>query len=388
MVRAEDPALDWPAVAARIVRQMAPLPGEKIVLVLAPGRFSSLVPELRYAIMKAGAVDLGAIEVLASPLPSKWDAALVAGARGPARDALHGALARVDAAVILPGARPADPPYAALQDLMREGHGRVVHFHWEGAFAIAGQPLPPQDVIDAVYEKAVLQTDYAALAAEQRRFRYALRQGEVRVTTPLGTDLRFRTGDRPVTLQDGDASAARAREAAVLIDREVELPPGAVRVAPLEETVEGVIAYPPSQWDERPVRGLRLRFERGRIVEVTAAAGRDAVEAELLRGGEAARRFREFVLGFNPLLAVPERRPWIPYYGYGAGVVRLSLGDNSELGGAVRGDYVRWDFFADATVRVGGETWVEAGRLTRSDPGRRPTASAPAPARSARATGG
>jgi anti-sigma factor RsiW len=43
----------------------------------------------------------------------------------------------------------------------------------------------------------------------------------------------------------------------------------------------------------------------------------------------------------------------------------ISLGDNSELGGAVRGDYVRWDFFTDATVRVGGETWVEAGRLGR-----------------------
>jgi leucyl aminopeptidase (aminopeptidase T) len=211
----------------------------------------------------------------------------------------------------------------------------------------------------------VLQTDYAGLGAAQQRFRDALRRGEARVTTPLGTDLRFRAGDRPVTRQDGDASAARAREAAVLIDREVELPPGVVRVAPLEETVEGVIAYPPSQWDERPVTGLRLRFERGRIVEVAATAGRDAVEAELLRGGEAARRFRELALGLNPLLAVPERRPWIPYYGYGAGVVRLSLGDNSELGGAVRGDYVRWDFFTDATVRVGGETWVEAGRLTR-----------------------
>ena len=47
------------------------------------------------------------------------------------------------------------------------------------------------------------------------------------------------------------------------------------------------------------------------------------------------RSFREFALGMNPLLAMPERTPWIPYYGYGAGVVRLSFGDNSELGGTV-----------------------------------------------------
>jgi hypothetical protein len=80
--------------------------------------------------------------------------------------------------------------------------------------------------------------------------------------------------------------------------------------------------------------------------------------------GEAGRAFREFALGFNPLLAVPERSPWIPYYGYGAGVVRLSLGDNSELGGTVGGGYVRWNFFTDLTVSVNGQVWVKDGRLT------------------------
>ena len=80
--------------------------------------------------------------------------------------------------------------------------------------------------------------------------------------------------------------------------------------------------------------------------------------------GRPGRRSREFALGFNPLLAVPDRRPWVPYYGYGAGVVRLSLGDNSELGGTVTGGYVRWNFFTDATVTVGEDVWVQKGRLT------------------------
>jgi hypothetical protein len=44
-------------------------------------------------------------------------------------------------------------------------------------------------------------------------------------------------------------------------------------------------------------------------------------------------------------------------------VVRLSLGDNTELGGNVRGGYVRWNFFIDATVTVGTDTWVRDGRL-------------------------
>ena len=57
--------------------------------------------------------------------------------------------------------------------------------------------------------------------------------------------------------------------------------------------------------------------------------------------------------------------PWIPYYGYGAGVVRLSLGDNSELGGNVTGGYVRWNFFVDTTVTVGDEVWVRDGKLIK-----------------------
>ena len=99
-----------------------------------------------------------------------------------------------------------------------------------------------------------------------------------------------------------------------------------------------MIAFPPSQWDGRPVEGLKLRLSKGRVVEVNATSGKDAVEAEMRRAGDAGRAFREFALGFNPLLAVPGRAPWIPYYGYGAGVVRLSLGDNSELGGQCRLD--------------------------------------------------
>ena len=72
---------------------------------------------------------------------------------------------------------------------------------------------------------------------------------------------------------------------------------------------------------------------------------------------------REFALGFNPLLAVPEQGRWIPYYGYGAGAVRLSLGDNLELGGAVGGGYFRWNFFEDASVWIDGDLWVRDGKL-------------------------
>jgi len=363
--------LDYPAMARRIVQQLALTPGERVMSIAHPGVFDDLLPHIRYEVMRAGGIDLGVVDVLREPVPESFDAAvLVKGAR-ESRAHYKAMFRDVDAAIMMPGANTSHPAYLAMQDWLKddltERRGRrTVHFHWienGSAYPLAGQPLPSRPAMDASYQRALLETDYKALAAIERRFADAIKAGEVRITSPGGTDLRFRAGDRPANLQDGDASAARAAQGKVLVDKEIELPAGVVRVAPLEETVEGVIAFPPSQWDGRPVDGLKLRFSKGRVVEVTATSGRDAVDREMSKAGEAGRAFREIGLGLNPLLAVPEQTPWIPYYGYGSGVVRLSLGDNTELGGKVGGGYVRWNFFTDLTVTVGGTTWVRNGKL-------------------------
>ena len=368
--------LDHPAMARRLVQQLALKPGERVISIAHPGVFEDLLPYIRYEVMRAGGVDLGVVEVLREPVPESFDpAVLVKGAR-EARAHYKAMFRDVDAAIMMPGANTSHPAYLAMQDWLKddltERRGRrTIHFHWienGSAYPIAGQPLPSRAEMDANYQRALLQTDYQALGGIERRFAAALKSGDVRITSPGGTDLRFRTGDRPANLQDGDASAAHTAQGAVLVDHEIELPAGVVRIAPLEDTVEGVIAFPPSQWDRRPVEGLKLRFSKGRVVEITATSGKDAVEAEMRAAGEAGRAFREIGLGFNPLLAVPARTPWIPYYGYGAGVVRLSLGDNTELGGGVAAApgqpaYVRWNFFTDLTVTVGNTIWVRNGTL-------------------------
>jgi hypothetical protein len=325
---------DWAALADRIVEKLEVRHGETFAAIVNPAVHEQLVPHLRRAVASAGGTDVGPIDA-SSP---------------PDRQALRD----IDATVMLPGAVPGMPVYAAIQDLLRERVGRNIHFHWlsnSSAIPVPDGRLPSTEIITATYERAVLAVDYEAMAARQRAFEAAMRGAKVQVTSPAGTDLRFRIGDRPVSLQNGDASAARVSAATILIDRELELPAGVVRVAPIESSVEGLIAFPPSEWNGVRVEGLRLRFEDGRVVEISADRGREAAVAEIIEAGAAGRAFREFALGFNPLLAIPDEAPWIPYYGYGAGVVRLSLGDNTELGGAV------------TTVTVGGETWVRDGKL-------------------------
>jgi leucyl aminopeptidase (aminopeptidase T) len=372
--------LDYPAIAKRLVQQLALKPGERVLSIAHPGTFEDLLPYIRYEVMRAGGVDLGVVGVLREPVPESFDPAVLRKGAVEARTHYKAMLRDVDAAIMMPGANTSHPAYLAMQDWLKddltEHRGRrTIHFHWienGSAYPIAGQPLPSRPEMDATYQRALLQTDYKALADIERKLASAMTIGEVHITSPGGTDLRFRAGDRPANLQDGDASAARTARGKVLVDHEIELPAGVVRVAPIEDTVNGVIAFPPSQWDGRPVEGLKLRFAKGRIVDITAASGADAVEAELRRAGDPsaaqARSFREFALGLNPLLAVPARAPWIPYYGYGAGVVRLSLGDNTELGGTVAAPagqpaYVRWNFFTDLTVTIGATTWVRNGQL-------------------------
>jgi leucyl aminopeptidase (aminopeptidase T) len=337
--------VDHRALAARVVAQMQLLPGERVLLLAGPAEPPERIAGLRSEVARAGGTS----------------AVRAAGSEG--------ALPDFDVAVALPGASSTSAAYRAAHAAL-SGRRRAVHFHWRGldpspsAWALPGHPLPADAVIDRVYEAAVLGSDCAALGDAMRTFASALRRDAVRVSTPLGTDLRFEVRDRPVNVQDGDASAARAERARVRVDRDVEIPCGVLRVAPVEETVSGVIVFPPARWDGREIARVKMTFDKGRVVAAEAAGGQGpAVEAELARGGAGARSFREFALGFNPALAVPAREPWIPYYGYGAGVVRLSLGDNTELGGSVGGGYVRWNFFTDATVEVGRTVWVRSGAL-------------------------
>src|SRR5829696_2283297 len=299
VVFAQPPRLtfDYPAMANRIVAQLALTPGERVMSVAHPGTFADLLPYIRYEVMRAGGIDLGVVDVLQEPVPAAFDLDILQKGASAARTAYKAMFRDVDAAIMMPGANTSHPAYLAMQDWLKddltEHRGRrTIHFHWvEGASAypIAGQPLPPRFAIDAVYQRALLETDYTALAAAQRRFAGAIGSADVHVTSPAGTDLRFRAADRPVNLQDGDASRKRTAAGVVLIDKEIELPAGAIRVAPIEDSVEGVIAFAPSQWDGRPVDGLKLRFARGRVVEITAASGKEFVEREMQRVGAAGR---------------------------------------------------------------------------------------------------
>ena len=184
--------------------------------------------------------------------------------------------------------------------------------------------------------------------------------------TAAGTDiLHSGSGIGLSTSRMGTLQANGWTSAKVQVDREIELPAGVLRVAPLESTADGVIVIPEARFGNQKTRTLRLRIAGGKVVERSrlrqnAAAAREAI----LTANEGDRSFREFGLrSFNPKLSVQPGSPILPYFAYGAGMVRMSLGDNQELGGQVRGGGRRWFFFRDATVEGNGRVLVDRGHL-------------------------
>ena len=331
--------LHYDHMADRIVAALKPARGERIMFGADPDYFQELATPLRMHLKAAGAVEVQSLDqadiYLWLPLLKR---------------------------VITPQER------ASLADwLDRGGTHREIHFHWaEGSVNPDGQAGEHSRALDRTYEEA-LDIDYAALSAAQDRAIQLLRSGVIRVKTAEGTDISFRVSSRPFNKQDGNASAERMRQAQVRVDREIELPAGVLRVAPIEASVNGFIVIPKARFPKGIATKVMIEVRHGDVTTITADSNADAVKSALDAGGEAAHRFREFALGFNPKLKMKAGAVTLPYYGYGAGVVRMSLGDNSELGGEVRGDFVRWFFFLDATVEIDGQLLTDRGKLIDRD---------------------
>lgn len=339
--------LPWEQLATRIVTSLKVSKGETVILRYDPKNYAGLEPYVRRQLEALGA---------------KVESLTYAPVQGFAEK-----LAKTDIYIWLPAGDDANTvpeERALLGKWLDEGRGRQIHFHWNGGTRDVDGLLVPHvpAAYDPIYLDA-LDIDYKKLGEKQRAAAQLLRSGETRVTTPAGTDIRFRIGpDRPFNTQDGDASAERMKSAKVRVDREIELPAGVLRVAPLENTVQGTLVVPKARFGNAVVTNARLEFKDGVVVKATADENLAALEA-FLASAPGAKHFREFCLGFNPKLKTPAGQTALAYYGYGDAVVRLSLGDNFEVGGAVRGGGTRWIFFPDTTVTVNGTTLVQDGKL-------------------------
>jgi len=359
------PPIDFARWARFIVRDFFDVqPYERVVIMADPTYYPELLDAIRAELLGARAIELGTILFDGGDLLARRRAdqprATDPEYRRLATEAMRSLYERADLFLWLPyryGTGSERGDWRVLEHLVEGTNARGLHFHWIQGFASMSQ-----DEVDAftrMYE-AALDLDYAALSAHQQRAIDLMRGRQLRFTTPLGTDLRVQVGeDSWFHKGDGQMGRERAARSRVVRDREMELPAGALRFVPDVGTTEGRLVVPAWGGGET----VTFEFRAGRIIRVTAREGQASVEAAWARETGDKDRLAELVMGFNPRL--PARGPGgrLPYYGYGAGVLRVALGDNWESGGSNSSSLEAWFYLTDATVTAGETPIVKDGRL-------------------------
>ena len=171
---------------------------------------------------------------------------------------------------------------------------------------------------------------------------------EVRITAK-GTDIRFSTEGRRYIVDDGH----------------INMPGGEVFTAPVEDSVEGVIAFRnPGVFAGTLMRDIRLEFRKGRVVKAEASSHQGFLD-ELLEMDAGARGVGEFGIGTNrELTTFSNDILWDEKI---AGTVHPALGRSYADCGGVNQSALHWDIVLDLRpgggVTVDGRPFIEDGEL-------------------------
>ncbi|HEY7063215.1 MAG TPA: hypothetical protein VII06_17185 [Chloroflexota bacterium] len=354
---------DWNRIARLIVHQsLKTEPGERVLIHADPTYFPELTEQVRIEFTKAGAIELGTLTFFSPGLTAvrnrlrrRDDPTL----RRQEDELMKALFALADIYVWLPNSWSLSSGQS--EAILRTWPGRAVHFHW---ITHTADPVVFQQ-LSAQYERALF-VDYARLTAQQERLADALRGAEVRITNPHGTDVTFTIrDDAHFDLSNGDASRAYVAahaQAGSARDREKELPCGLVRTIDVAGAT-GQMVFGDASYGDRYVGWLRVDLADGRATRITSEHHAAWVGALWEQESGDRDRAAEFLIGCNPELRPIEGIAEIPYWGSGAGVVRLNVGDNLESGGEYRSSFQLGDFLTDATLTANGRTLVDAGAL-------------------------
>jgi aminopeptidase len=197
-----------------------------------------------------------------------------------------------------------------------------------------------------------LDIDYNALTELGKRLISVMeKEGEVHLTSPRGTDLRFRADGRFWINDDG-----KPLPLTVPVTQYIHnLPVGEVFVAPLEDSAYGVLR--PVSFPGIPYIGVRIEFKGKEQARVSAKKGFEFMKPRLEKAKGNPYCIAEFAFGTNPcgdvLLATEKAY----------GTCHVAIGQNTWLGGKNECS-MHWDFLVDKpTVTIDGKPVVTNGKF-------------------------
>ena len=157
--------------------------------------------------------------------------------------------------------------------------------------AMAQQAGMSTEAFEDFYFDACLLDYKSYLPAMRSLKRFMEKADEVHILGN-GTDLKFSIKDIP----------------AIVCGGQYNIPDGEVFTAPVRDSVEGVICYnAPTIYRGMGFDGIKLTFEKGKIIKAEAAGGMTRELNKILDSDEGARFVGEFALGFHPIVREPIR---------------------------------------------------------------------------------
>jgi leucyl aminopeptidase (aminopeptidase T) len=179
-------------------------------------------------------------------------------------------------------------------------------------------------------------------------------EGQVHLTTPFGTDFRFRLDKRPPDYSYGLATEEKAERGEVVF-----LPTGGIEVSAAEDSAEGKIVYDPLiRTGKGQVEDLTLQVAQGRIKQFSARSGKEIFESYLREGTGDENRFAYFGFGLNPKL-----RHGFTQDDKVLGSTIVGFGHSAAKSGKNVASSTWWASMTKATVTIGGQKVMEDGKL-------------------------
>jgi aminopeptidase len=174
------------------------------------------------------------------------------------------------------------------------------------------------------------------------------RPEEVRIRGE-GTDLRLGIGKRKVCVSCG----------------EVNMPDGEIYMGPVEDDVDGTIRFTyPAILEGREVEDIRFRFEKGTVVEATAAKNQEILD-RMFELDDGARRAGELGIGCN--FGVDRFTRNLLFDEKIGGTVHLGMGESYPETEGRNHSAIHLDFVCDlrrgGEVTVDGKTFLKDGRF-------------------------
>jgi aminopeptidase len=165
-----------------------------------------------------------------------------------------------------------------------------------------------------------------------------------------------------VTGPDTDLHLSIAGRSFINSDGKRNMPSGEVFTGPVKDSVEGYASFSyPAIYQGREVTGVRLWFEKGRVVKATAKKNEDFLRT-VLDTDKGARSVGEFAIGTNK--GINQFTGQILFDEKIHGSFHIAVGKGYPETGSKNTSAIHWDMICD--MRAGGEIWVD-GELLYKD---------------------